>query len=159
MVGFSLPTLAACSPSYRIRQLHRSRLRVRLEQKRKPKAQRSVTMAPNPIMLPKRRTRQSRHSLGVTEDVDTENLGLTWPLITSACVVLLLALSKWAFRWVLSGCAIETLVILFGAGYGSRLFPAVPLWTVLTTLNLFYAVASTSWLLYGVFGEATSAGA
>lgn len=78
-------------------------------------------------------------------------IGLTWPLIATSATVLLVATLSWPKRWLLSGCAVETLLILFAARLGTRIFPSVPLWTLLTSLNLIYAVVSTSWLLYGFF--------
>jgi len=72
-------------------------------------------------------------------------------MILSAVVVVLVAATEWARRWLLSGCALETLLIVYGYGYGSRIFPDIPLWTLLASINLLYAISSTSWLLYGVF--------
>lgn len=37
----------------------------------------------------------------------------------------------------------------------NRIFEGVPLWTLLTTYNLIYAICSTSWLLYAAFAVAT----
>ncbi|EMC94099.1 hypothetical protein BAUCODRAFT_36569 [Baudoinia panamericana UAMH 10762] len=58
---------------------------------------------------------------------------------------------KWAFRWLLSGCATETILLLFGDHYGTRPFSFIPLWTFLATFNLLYAISATSWLLYWWF--------
>lgn len=41
--------------------------------------------------------------------------------------------------------------VLLGASKGYRVLPFMPLWTLIATLNLVYAVSSTSWLLYGFF--------
>jgi hypothetical protein len=46
------------------------------------------------------------------------------------------------------------LIVICGSGEGSRIFPSIPLWTLLATLNLVYAICSTSWLLYIVFAAA-----
>jgi hypothetical protein len=48
----------------------------------------------------------------------------------------------------MSGTPILSLVLLLGAAGGSQVLQFIPLWTILATLNLAYAVASTSWLLY-----------
>jgi len=71
-------------------------------------------------------------------------------MLTSV-VVLLVVATQWARRWLLSGCAIESLLIIYGSGHGSRIFPDIPLWTLLASFNLLYALCSTSWLLYGIF--------
>lgn len=80
--------------------------------------------------------------------------GITVPLLVTSIAVALIALTNFARRWALSGAAIETLVLVYGYGTGSRIFPDMPLWTILTTFNLAYAVCSTSWLLYGLFAAA-----
>lgn len=80
--------------------------------------------------------------------------GMIVPVLASSVLVLLLASTCWARRWLLSGCAIESLLLLYGYGYGIRILAAIPLWTLLATLNLVYAVCSTSWLLYGAFAAA-----
>lgn len=108
-------------------------------------------MAPSPIMLPRKRKSLGAHA---TFEQEQAALGLTWPLLATAFTILLLAIAHWPWRWMLSGCGPESLLLLYAAGSGSRIFPAIPLWTVLTSLNLVYAVASTSWLLYGVFTAA-----
>jgi len=102
-------------------------------------------MAPNPIMLPRRRPHNPKEQAA---------LGLTWPIIATSWTVLLVAISHWARRWLLSGCAVESLLILYAAGAGFRVFPSIPLWTLLTSINLVYAIASTSWLFYGFFTAA-----
>jgi len=104
-------------------------------------------MAPNPIIsLPRRSDARINDVLQ-----DQPAPGLTYPMILSAVVVVLVAATEWARRWLLSGCALETLLIVYGYGYGSRIFPDIPLWTLLASINLLYAISSTSWLLYGVF--------
>ena len=69
----------------------------------------------------------------------------------AASSALLIALYDWPQRWVLSGAPILTYCILLGASRGYRILSFIPLWTLLTTLHLSYAVAATSWLLYWVF--------
>jgi hypothetical protein len=83
--------------------------------------------------------------------IATETSGLGLPLILTACVVLLGTAAEWARRWILSGAAMQSLLVLYGHSYGSRVLPDIPLWTILTSFNLLYALCSTSWLLYGVF--------
>ncbi|KAI8935731.1 hypothetical protein NX059_007251 [Plenodomus lindquistii] len=58
---------------------------------------------------------------------------------------------SWPLRWVISGAPILVYSILLGEAYGHRILPFVPVWTVFATVNLIYAVCSTSWLLYWVF--------
>ena len=50
----------------------------------------------------------------------------------------------------LRGRCVDPLLLL-GASKGYRILPSVQLWIVLATVNLGYAVAATSWLLYGIF--------
>ena len=61
----------------------------------------------------------------------------------------------WPTRWMLSGAPILTFVLLLGASNGYRVLNAVPIVLLIAILNLTYAVASTSWLLYGVFAFVT----
>ncbi|KAF2854810.1 hypothetical protein T440DRAFT_243574 [Plenodomus tracheiphilus IPT5] len=58
---------------------------------------------------------------------------------------------SWPLRWVVSGAPILVYSILLGEAYGHRILPFVPVWTIFATVNLIYAVCSTSWLLYWVF--------
>ena len=101
-----------------------------------------------PIMMPGRK--RPRESLNLQID-EQQRISYTWTVIAVSTTVLLLAVSSWALRWTTSGCAIESLIFFYGASTGKRVFPAIPLWTLLTTLNLAYAIASTSWLLFAVF--------
>lgn len=78
-------------------------------------------------------------------------IGMIYPILATSSVVLLVCSTQWARTWVLSGSAIESLLIIYGAGRGLRIFSDIPLWTVLATLNLLHAISSTSWLLHGVF--------
>ncbi|KAK5168451.1 uncharacterized protein LTR77_007021 [Saxophila tyrrhenica] len=80
--------------------------------------------------------------------------GLSLPLFATSILAALLAWLPWSRRWTYSGCALETLVLLYGHGLGSRILPSIHLWSLLTTFNLLYAVCSTSWLLSGLFTAA-----
>lgn len=73
------------------------------------------------------------------------------PLLFAVVVTLLVALYDWPRRWLLSGAPILTYILLLGASKSCRVLPIIPLWTLLATLHLAYAVAATSWLLYWVF--------
>ncbi|KAI8632767.1 hypothetical protein F5Y19DRAFT_418870 [Xylariaceae sp. FL1651] len=77
-------------------------------------------------------------------------------LLATTLVVVLLAKVQWSRQWVTSGAAVESLLLLYANGHPEIkiIFPSVPLWTILSTLNLAYAVCSTSWLLYGLFTAA-----
>jgi len=66
---------------------------------------------------------------------------------------LLLTLFTWPLRWALSGAPILQLVILVGAAKGTRVLPFINLYPLFTTLNLLYAIASTSWLLYDIYAS------
>ncbi|WVQ92962.1 hypothetical protein IAU59_000024 [Kwoniella sp. CBS 9459] len=76
------------------------------------------------------------------------------PVLFSAAVALSVATWQWPLRWLLSGTPILTFFVLLGASKGHRILPIFPLYTLLVSLNLAYAVAATSWLLYGVFTTA-----
>ena len=78
-------------------------------------------------------------------------IGLSGPLLFGAGVALLAAKFQWPWRWLVSGAPLLTFTVLLGAAHDHRILPSVPLWTLLPTLNLVYVVASTSWLLYGLF--------
>ena len=71
-------------------------------------------------------------------------------LVTSSVVVFAATL-PWATHWLLSGAAIESVLLIYGAAAGSQVFPEIPIWTLLASINLIYAVSSTSWLLSGLF--------
>ncbi|KAK3074760.1 hypothetical protein LTR53_002562, partial [Teratosphaeriaceae sp. CCFEE 6253] len=103
-------------------------------------------MAHPMVAMPRRR------DTGInTEKRQKPASGLMLPLFLSCSVAALVAGTHWAQRWLVSGSAIESLLILYGAGKGARIFPDVPLWALLATGNLVYAICSTSWLLYGLF--------
>lgn len=95
-------------------------------------------------MLPrKRQSTEYRQAQG--------RLGITWALLALSFIALLISTSTWTRWWLISGAAFETIIILAGASFGNRIFPSVPLWTLLASFNLVYAVVSTSWLLLALF--------
>lgn len=108
-------------------------------------------MAPNPIMLQRAQAAQSKNSRH-THPRHAPSLSAV--IMAASASAVLLASVSWSRRWFLSGAAIETFVIILGHGNDHRIFASIPLWTVLATLNLVYAVCSTSWLLYGIFAAA-----
>jgi hypothetical protein len=77
--------------------------------------------------------------------------GISYPLLFSSVTVLLVALFKWPLRWFISGAPILQFTVLLGGAHGNRILPDFHLWPLFTTLNLVYAICSTSWLLYWVF--------
>ncbi|KAG6005709.1 hypothetical protein E4U21_007725 [Claviceps maximensis] len=81
----------------------------------------------------------------------TSHLKKSWPAIFAATTLLQLAFFHWARRWAISGAPILTLFILQGEAQGKRILPFAHVWSLFTTINLIYAVASTSWLLYWFF--------
>lgn len=107
-------------------------------------------MAPSPLVVPRKRASLAN---GTTEHERTPATfsTLTTPLIATASVLTGLTFLKGVRYWVLSGCGIESLAILYGRSIGSRSVPSVPTWTLFATLNLLYAICATSWLLYGLF--------
>ncbi|KAK0877731.1 hypothetical protein LTR87_008392 [Friedmanniomyces endolithicus] len=77
--------------------------------------------------------------------------GLMLPLVWTAVLLVLVVGTDWARRWALSGSAIESLLVVYGASKSTRILSDIPLWTLLATGNLIYAICSTSWLLYAMF--------
>ncbi|CCG82404.1 protein of unknown function [Taphrina deformans PYCC 5710] len=77
--------------------------------------------------------------------------GLNTADFFAANVALSLALYEWPRWWLVSGTPVLTYLILLGASKGYRIVPFIPLWTLLGGLNLVYAVAETSWLLWRIF--------
>lgn len=73
------------------------------------------------------------------------------PLLGGAVLALLAAAFPWARKWLLSGAGIESLLIAWKSRSENRVLPSIPLWTMLATINLIYAICSTSWLLHGLF--------
>lgn len=108
-------------------------------------------MAPNPIMIPRNQRHSSSTFISVPSVQSSASPSISTPLLATAALVAFVAISQSARRWVLSGCAVESLILLYGSSYNTRILSNIPLWTVLTTLNLAYAVCSTSWLLYAIF--------
>ena len=100
-------------------------------------------MAPNPIVIPRVKPSDA------TEQ--RKPFGISRPLFFGAFVALVSTLFSWPVRWLLSGAPILTFLLLLGASKGYHILPSIPLWPMISTLNLTYAVASTSWLLYGTF--------
>lgn len=74
-------------------------------------------------------------------------------LAACACLLALglAAVTPWMRWWFLYGAGIESLLVVCAP---SRIFAHVPLWTLLATFNLVYAVSSTSWLLHALFAAA-----
>ncbi|KAI1325097.1 hypothetical protein F5Y16DRAFT_378836 [Xylariaceae sp. FL0255] len=112
-------------------------------------------MAPNPIMIPRKpvptpatHVRQNPIRAGSSQ--------ATTALIAACLVAVLVFRVAWARRWFLSGATIESLLLLYSSGRPNpdSVFPCLPLWTKIATLNLAFAICSTSWLLYGVFAVA-----
>jgi hypothetical protein len=67
------------------------------------------------------------------------------------CTILAAISLSWPFRWTVSGAPILVYIVLLGEAYGHRILPFMPVWTMFATVNLVYAVSSTSWLLYWVY--------
>lgn len=73
------------------------------------------------------------------------------PHIFAASAVAFLALYQWPLRWLFSGAAPLTYVLLLGQVKGHRILPFLDVWVLVGLVNLVYAVSATSWLLYWVF--------
>jgi len=108
-------------------------------------------MAPNPIMIPRKPL--PRRSQGRPSEARNRPSLIRSALATAAVAVALVS-STWGRNWILSGAGIETVITIYGAHQNNRILPTVPLWSLLATLNLAYAVCSTSWLLSGIFAVA-----
>jgi hypothetical protein len=106
-------------------------------------------MASSPIIVPKRKPIEPPKQ----EKVDPLRrlCGLSTPTLFAAVSTLLIAWSEWARRWLLSGAAVLSYCVLLGASKGHRILPFINLYALLVTINLVYAIAATSWLLYGAF--------
>ena len=65
--------------------------------------------------------------------------------------VFLLATFSWPSRWLLSGTPVVTYTLWLGEATGYRVLPFIPFWTLAVLINLTYAVATTSWLLFGFY--------
>lgn len=73
------------------------------------------------------------------------------PTIFAAIVVVAVGSLSGGARWLISGAPILTYCLLLGASYGHRVLPYIGLWTLIATLNLIYAIAATSWLIYWIY--------
>ncbi|KAJ4387632.1 hypothetical protein N0V93_008229 [Gnomoniopsis smithogilvyi] len=83
----------------------------------------------------------------------SNKLGVAYssPILFAAFTLVLLTTWSWPWRWLLSGTPILQLLLHIGEARDRRVLRTIHLWPILSTLNLFYAVCSTSWLLYWVF--------
>ncbi|KAI0156873.1 hypothetical protein GGR57DRAFT_462575 [Xylariaceae sp. FL1272] len=107
-------------------------------------------MAPNPIIIPRKPVPRP---LSRNQDARRTTASHGTTFVATSVLAVLIATTHWARRWVLSGAAIESLLLLYANGHPTigRILPAAPLWSLLSALNLAYYVCSTSWLLYGAF--------
>lgn len=105
-------------------------------------------MAPNPIMIPRKRVPRSSLNAWPARDRPASTT-TSWITILLATAIALT--TSWARRWLYSGAAIQSFLLIHGSAKGDRVISDVPLWTLLATLNLVYAICSTSWLLNGLF--------
>lgn len=71
------------------------------------------------------------------------------PLTYLALVLLATTVLNW--RWVLSGIPLLTSSLALGQWNGKRIFSRIPLLAIVGVLNVTYAIASTSWVLYWGF--------
>ena len=101
-------------------------------------------MAPNPFLIPRQRPTAPRAQ-------EAQRVSPSIPILLTSLIIVLAATLPSAKRWCLSGSAIESLLLVYGSSADSRILPEVPIWTLLASINLIYAVSSTSWLLRGLF--------
>ncbi|KAE8443159.1 hypothetical protein EG329_002328 [Mollisiaceae sp. DMI_Dod_QoI] len=73
------------------------------------------------------------------------------PFLFAIFTLFLATLYSWPKRWLISGAPLVTILLLAGEARGHRILPSIDLWPIFTTLNLTYAICSTSWLLFWVF--------
>lgn len=106
-------------------------------------------MAPNPVVIPRTVIKDPTNQVKV--DPLYRICRIPTSLAFATIVALLVAKFDWPRSWLWSGAAIQTYLILVGASYGYRILYFLHLWTLLASINLIYAVASTSWLLNGLF--------
>ena len=88
-----------------------------------------------------------------SRSVDENFTRLKGVLLCTSVVIFLAATLPWAQRWLFSGCPIEALLVLYGRAVNEpgSAFEFISLTSTLPCLNLVYAVASTSQLLYTCF--------
>ncbi|ORY87836.1 hypothetical protein BCR37DRAFT_375746 [Protomyces lactucae-debilis] len=73
------------------------------------------------------------------------------PTFFALAVLLSVFLYEWPSWWILSGAPLLVYFILLGAYNGSRIFPDVPVWSLIAGLNVVYSICATSWLLWRIF--------
>lgn len=98
--------------------------------KRKPVPQKLSTLTPEPERALKSKVIPNAFLVGT---------------IVAACTL------SWTLRWVISGAPVVVYIVLLGEAYGHRVLPFAPVWSIFATVNLAYAICSTSWLLYWVY--------
>lgn len=106
-------------------------------------------MSPNSADLPKRRPIPTQHAAKRKTGV-SRSLHITFLAVTAVATLVF----KWPVRWIISGAPQLIYALLLGEAKGNRVLPFVPLWTIFATVNVVYAVCSTSWLLFWVFWAA-----
>lgn len=108
-------------------------------------------MPPNSIQTP--RDKLAKNGVGHQEVVDPllKYCGIPTPYFFAAASALCIAVYDWGPRWLLSGTPGLIFAHLLGASYGYRVLPFVPVWTFITSVNVAYMIAATSWLFYWLF--------
>ena len=103
-------------------------------------------MAPNPIVIP----RGKGDTKPSTNNGKSHETGLLSIVLWASTFVELVATLPWnvSWRWIWSGCAIESILLIFGSLNDSRIFTDVSLGLQLILLNGSYAVSFTSWHIY-----------
>jgi hypothetical protein len=102
-------------------------------------------MAPNPIVIPRNVLKQPVQQAKV--DPLYRICYIPTSIAFASTVTFLIIKYSWAQNWLFSGTPVLTYLILVGASHGHRILPFLHLWTLLATINLFYSIACTSWLL------------
>ena len=107
-------------------------------------------MAPNPIIIMPKEPAPTRREHEATGHFNIR-AGIAWAIASILVGAFLVAEPLRGRRWLFSGSAMESVLLIHGSVSGSRILQSVPLWTLLASLNLTYALLSKSRLLYSFF--------
>jgi hypothetical protein len=106
-------------------------------------------MAPRPVLDTQRRGTAGQPESAAERKASTIEIVAAYGSI--ATIAWLVKSFTWAQRWLVSGCAIQSLLIVSGSLSNTTAFRRISLWLTLALLNVFYAFVSTSWLQYRLF--------
>ena len=81
------------------------------------------------------------------------SLSLSGPIVLGAFAALGYSLYQWRIQWMVSGTPLLMLCLLLGASNGRRILPFIPLWFLLSAINIVYSVVSPSWVLLVMYSS------